>query len=262
MFGFEFFKRKPRSSALGDGLQTDVASVQPPAATPPVVYGYIYSAVCRGNSKGYIGQTTQDPKERWQQHRQDAIARKQPNGYTKRFHFALHEHGPSTFDFKVIDAASSPKELNEKERYWVSYYKYDDPAYGYNSTSGGGSQKKQSPCVNNARSQEIPEETLRPQLDWSGPATDPQKRLLRKMYRGKELEYCICAQSQSKGQLCHICKRRTDLSVRHAGSLIAEVLIRRHTDTIQRPETPEEMAARKHVLEAMTEGLNRHKSEK
>jgi GIY-YIG catalytic domain len=230
MFGFEFFKRKPKGSISGDVLQTDIASVQ-----PRVVYGHIYSAVCRNNSKGYIGQTTQDPKERWQQHRQDATARKQANGHTKRFHFALHEHGPNTFDFRVIDVASSPKELNEKERYWVSYYKYHDPACGYNSTSGGGSQERQSPCVSDVRSQEVPEESLRPPIDWAGPATEPQKHTLRKMYRANELEYCICSQSHSKGQLCRICKRRTDLSVRHAGSLISEFLIRRghgyHTAT-------------------------------
>jgi group I intron endonuclease len=113
------------------------------AAAPLPVYGYVYSAVCRTNNKGYIGQTTQEPEERWEQHRQDATARKQTNGLTKRFHFALHEHGENTFEFKVIDTASSHEELNVKERYWVAHYKYDNPAYGYNSTSGGAGQKEQ-----------------------------------------------------------------------------------------------------------------------
>jgi GIY-YIG catalytic domain len=126
----------PGAKGQSDG--TDAAQ-GPLRNTIRPVYGYIYSVVCRTNNKGYIGQTTQSPDERWRQ--QDAKARKQTNGLTKRFHFALHEHGDTTFEFKVVDTATCHKELNEKERHLVARYRYDDPAYGYNSTAGGSRQR-------------------------------------------------------------------------------------------------------------------------
>jgi group I intron endonuclease len=142
MFGFNLFKRSRTPSLNAPKPEAGLVPEIAPFAPAPI-YGHIYSVVCRINNKGYVGQTTQEPEERWQQHRQDAKARKQPNGLTKRFHFALHEHGENTFEFKVIDTARSHEELNEKERYWVRHHKYDDAAYGYNSTSGGAGQKEQ-----------------------------------------------------------------------------------------------------------------------
>ena len=220
MFGFKLFKRilksgTPSLSVLKSeaGLIPEIANV----ALPPV-YGYVYSAVCRTNNKGYVGQTTQEPEERWQQHRQDATARKQTNGLTKRFHFALHEHGENTFEFKIIDTAYSHEELNEKERYWVARYKYDNPKYGYNSTLGGAGQKEQ------------PARKVKSNKFLNGRATNPQKGLLRKFYKGKETTYCICSNPKGNSDLCDSCKGRTDLTVEHAGRLISEGLAAQKTE--------------------------------
>jgi group I intron endonuclease len=226
MFGFELFRRRHKSNSVSSGPKPNADSVQGQAAAAPVVvYGYIYSAVCRNNNKGYVGQTTQEPKQRWQQHKQDATAKKQTNGLTKRFHFALHEHGANTFDFKVIDTASSHEDLNEKERYWVAHYKYADPAFGYNSTSGGGSQKEHTQSANEADRQASLEVGSKRPFDWTGKATDPQKRLLRKLYSGKTPPYCICDNSKGSGELCANCGRRTGLSIRLAGNLISNFLV-------------------------------------
>jgi group I intron endonuclease len=160
MFGFDFFRRAPQDRVLQENSrELDAGAVQEPVVPLPP-YGYVYSVVCRTNNKGYIGQTTQKPEERWHQHRQDARAKKQTNGLAKRFHFALHEHGENTFEFKVIDTALSHEELNEKERYWIARYKYDDPAYGYNSTSGGSAQKEQVRLPNEVDKQATLKETL------------------------------------------------------------------------------------------------------
>jgi hypothetical protein len=141
MSWFKFFRRTPKGVSVP---RSDERLLQTPAlVVPPPIYGYVYSAVCRTNNKGYVGQTTQTPEERWQQHKQDARARRQTNGFTKRFHFALHEHGENNFAFSVIDSAHSHEELNQKERHWIAHYKYDNPEYGYNSTSGGAGQKEQ-----------------------------------------------------------------------------------------------------------------------
>jgi hypothetical protein len=253
MLGFKFFRRELKSNTPSDAPKRDPATVQPTAASL-AIYGYIYSAVCRTNSKGYVGQTTQEPKERWQQHRQDATARKQRNGLTKRFHFALHEHGTNMFDFKVIDTASCRVELNEKERYWVAYYRYNNPEYGYNSTSGGASQKEQARSAHEADGQ-VSAEWAKEKggFDWARRAIEPQKAVLRKFYRGRQPPYCICAGSHGEGGVCAACGRRTDLSVRHAGILIAEFLVRRNKEIPTAVETPEETADRERIFGALTE---------
>jgi ATP-dependent helicase IRC3 len=59
------------------------------------------------------------------------------------------------------------------------------------------------------------------------PATDPQKRLLRKYYKGKDTPYCICAVT-STDKLCTTCHGRTDLTKGHAGRLISGFLVNKH----------------------------------
>jgi hypothetical protein len=226
MFPFNLFKRTSGRAPGTNVANPEAELVQELAAVVSLpVFGYVYSAVCRANNKGYIGQTTQQPEERWQQHRQDATARKQMNGLTKRFHFALHEHGENTFEFKVIDTAISREELNEKERYWVAHYKYDNPVYGYNSTSGGAGQKEQ--LAHGVGRQ--PDNGSKSEQTSDRRATDPQKSLLRKFYQGTETTYCICSNSQGNGDVCANCQGRTDLSAEHATRLITEGIAARTT---------------------------------
>ena len=243
MFGLGLFKRKSQSRKPINGAPKSAPVV------PLPIFGYIYIAICRTNHRGYIGQTTKDPRERWQQHRQDATARKQTNGLTKRFHFALHEHGANMFDFAVIDTATSREELNRKERYWVAHYKYDDPAYGYNSTSGGASKRERARSSHEVGS---PEDTMSLASDWgSRKASDPQKKVLRRLYGRSQPPYCVCANSLSEGGVCRSCNGRTGLTARHAGILIAEFLVKQQSSIPIPPETPEEAVARKRVFEAM-----------
>lgn len=62
---------------------------------------------------------------------------------------------------------------------------------------------------------------LRREEAWhSDLATPPQKGLLRKHYKGRELPYCIC-KVVSTLPLCPTCKARTDLTKGHAGRLIS-----------------------------------------
>jgi hypothetical protein len=137
-------------AVLGDaGKRTqydfDLVYARRPKTVPraAVVYGYIYRVVCRTNQKGYVGQTTQNPEDRWEQHKKDAASKRQVNGSIKRFHFALYEHGVENFVFTVIDTAYTHAELNQKECSWIAQFSYDDPKCGYNSTSGGSGQKGQ-----------------------------------------------------------------------------------------------------------------------
>lgn len=57
-------------------------------------------------------------------------------------------------------------------------------------------------------------------------ATDPQKRLLRKFYKGKNTPYCICPTDDTRTPTdkCGTCHGRTDLTKGHAGRLISGFL--------------------------------------
>jgi hypothetical protein len=49
----------------------------------------------------------------------------------------------------VIDQAETEQELNEKEKYWIQFYKSFDPVFGYNLTLGGDG--KTAPCSEGAK---------------------------------------------------------------------------------------------------------------
>jgi superfamily II DNA or RNA helicase len=51
------------------------------------------------------------------------------------------------------------------------------------------------------------------------PATEPQKRTLRRLFKGRQTPYCICPVTSTE-KLCPTCKARTDLTKGHACRLI------------------------------------------
>lgn len=94
--------------------------------------GIIYKATNLINNKVYIGQTVQNLEERRRCHNYESIH------YPKTsFNRAIKKYGKDSFVWEVIDLADSPEELNEKEIYWISYYKSTNKEWGYNTTIGG-----------------------------------------------------------------------------------------------------------------------------
>lgn len=92
----------------------------------------IYKITNLINNKVYIGKTIKSLEWRFKKHCYDA--RKNPN--TKNhFHRALLFHGIENFKIEQIDSAKTKEELNEKEQYWINYYKAKE--LGYNMTYGG-----------------------------------------------------------------------------------------------------------------------------
>jgi hypothetical protein len=75
----------------------------------------------------YIGQTTQR-----------IISRVLKHIRYNRFYIgkALNKYGIDSFDISIVDIASSKKELNEKEIYWIKKFDCKSPN-GYNLTDGG-----------------------------------------------------------------------------------------------------------------------------
>lgn len=94
--------------------------------------GYIYKITNIINGKIYIGQTQKTIEERFQRHKE--VAFKHPNRY---LYNAMNHYGYKNFKIEEIEECSNDK-LDEKEKYWISYYNSTNPNIGYNLTDGGG----------------------------------------------------------------------------------------------------------------------------
>lgn len=90
--------------------------------------GYIYKIYNDVNDNIYIGQTTISIPTRWSQHKQNAKTRE------THLYLAMRKYGIDNFHIEKIEEVPD-KQLDEREKYWISYYNsyYD----GYNSTLGG-----------------------------------------------------------------------------------------------------------------------------
>jgi len=96
------------------------------------VYGIIYKAT-GPTGLVYVGQTTESLKERKRRHQ----CRAHLGDRRGAFQIALLEYGFSSFAWEQIDTAENAGELDAKEKQWIVHYQSDNPAHGYNGTSGG-----------------------------------------------------------------------------------------------------------------------------
>lgn len=83
------------------------------------------------NEKVYIGQTRQTYSDRWRSHVKRGL-RAEPATNNKLYN-AMWEDGVENFTFEVLCDCKA-EELNEKERYFIKFYKSDE--WGYNATRG------------------------------------------------------------------------------------------------------------------------------
>ena len=88
------------------------------------------------NGKIYIGITKRNPLKRWQNGR----------GYSTNKHFsrAIKKYGWNNMIHKILFSGLSEEEAKIKEIKLMAYYKYNNPKYGYNITSGGNYRAKLS----------------------------------------------------------------------------------------------------------------------
>lgn len=94
------------------------------------MFGIIYCAYNKINNKRYIGQTIHSLEKRIRHH------------YSKYsscvyFHRALKKYKENDWIWKIIDHANSQEELDEKEIFWISFFKTQNLQHGYNLTAGG-----------------------------------------------------------------------------------------------------------------------------
>ena len=96
--------------------------------------GEIYKITNLINGKMYIGQTKNDARRRWTEHKRDA----KKHNYRSLLHNAINKYGADNFNMEVIEYEVPDEKLNEREIYWIKYYgTFDNPEKGYNLTSGG-----------------------------------------------------------------------------------------------------------------------------
>ena len=95
------------------------------------MYGIIYKVTNQLNQKIYIGQTIQSLSERKNKHYYKA----RQSDINTHFINALRKYPEEAFIWEVIDSAKDQLELDEKEKYWISYY--NSVKNGYNTKDGG-----------------------------------------------------------------------------------------------------------------------------
>lgn len=92
----------------------------------------IYTATNKINNKKYIGQTIKSIKKRAMSHFCDA-----KNNSNFYFHNAIRKYGKDNFLFEVIEYCKNSDIANEREKYWIEYYKSNNKDFGYNTCAGG-----------------------------------------------------------------------------------------------------------------------------
>ena len=98
----------------------------------------IYKITNTKNGKVYIGQTNNIGKRK-EQHFSALDKGKHENKLMQ----TDYNSWKSYFTFEIVEQCYLSL-LNEREKYWIGYYKADDPRFGYNLTAGGGSRKRKN----------------------------------------------------------------------------------------------------------------------
>ena len=94
--------------------------------------GYIYKITNKVNNKVYIGQTAKTIEERFAAHLRNAT-----NKVNRYLYDAMNHYGYENFTVEQLEV-SKKSLLDEREIYWINFYKSNNPDYGYNMTIGGG----------------------------------------------------------------------------------------------------------------------------
>ena len=92
---------------------------------------YIYKITNQINKKIYIGKTLETIEERWRQHIKDS---KRARIEKRPLYSAFNKYGIDNFTIEIVEECSV-KEIDERERYWIEYFRSFKE--GYNATLGG-----------------------------------------------------------------------------------------------------------------------------
>lgn len=89
------------------------------------MYGYIYKTTNLLNGKIYIGQHT------------ESKFNQKYLGSGLRLKDSIRKHGRENFKVELIEKCDSYEELNNREKYWISFFNSENSKIGYNLCAGG-----------------------------------------------------------------------------------------------------------------------------
>jgi hypothetical protein len=91
----------------------------------------VYALVNDRNQKAYIGQTkNHDLSKRWNPHLTNGKA-------NSHLAAAIKKYKPWAFRRQILAQTVDHRELDLLERFWIAFYRSNDPRYGYNQDLGG-----------------------------------------------------------------------------------------------------------------------------
>lgn len=108
----------------------------------------VYKMTCKSNGKIYIGCTSSGVYSRLKSHKDDSAKSRSIKMYKD-----LNKYGLDGFEVDILEYASSLRDLQDKERKWIAYYKEKSPKLVYNIGDGGfgGDNYKNNPNMERIR---------------------------------------------------------------------------------------------------------------
>ena len=108
----------------------------------------VYKMTCKSNGKIYIGCTSSGIYNRLKSHKDDSVRNRSVTMYKD-----LNKYGFDGFEVDILEYASSLRDLQDKERKWIAYYKEKSPKLVYNIGDGGfgGDNYKNNPNMERIR---------------------------------------------------------------------------------------------------------------
>lgn len=98
----------------------------------------IYKITDRTNNKVYIGQTKRDIYKRFAEHIYRALNSQRKNDRVLAIYIAIVNHKPENFYVELLEEIEgTPKQIDEREIYWIKQYDATNPDKGYNLDKGG-----------------------------------------------------------------------------------------------------------------------------
>ena len=141
------------------------------------VLGVVYAILNMSTGLVYLGYTTKDPKERWNEHLRLAEYKKE-----YKLYLAINEYGYENFCFWVVENGIPKSKLKDLERYYIDLWNTIWPR-GYNNNRGGGGPMEHTPETKRIMSQKRKELHADPN---SGYNTEEYKELQSKKQLGKK----------------------------------------------------------------------------
>lgn len=95
----------------------------------------IYKITNKANGHSYVG-LSKNIERRFADHKSKALHPQKKDDMDKALYKAIRKYGVDNFTFEIIETCE-PKELCDKERFWIAYYNTFEDKHHYNETPGG-----------------------------------------------------------------------------------------------------------------------------